>query len=221
MVVLQQPLAEAGESPPRALDARKKWAGGETTKSLQNSWCCLAPFLQANVQGVDSFSILFNHRSFLLHRRFPWVSGGFLERRIPGKNGEGTPGNLDSGSQLRLPSNPPTSKGGGVVCHEFVALQRHGHSKGSAPKPRSTEYPTKTTVRNRVLIQHYPLQTSGFFFGLVENSLNWPSMAMRTSAQEERSQKTTVVMFWQDLAPEIPRLRPEQPATVNSTCPNT
>ena len=23
--------------------------------------------------------------------RFPWVSGGFLERRIPGKNGEGTP----------------------------------------------------------------------------------------------------------------------------------
>ena len=23
--------------------------------------------------------------------RFPWVSGGFLERRLPGKNGEGTP----------------------------------------------------------------------------------------------------------------------------------
>ena len=24
-------------------------------------------------------------------RRVPWVSGGFLESRIPGKNGEGTP----------------------------------------------------------------------------------------------------------------------------------
>ena len=26
----------------------------------------------------------------LEHRPFPWVSGGFLERRIPGKNGEGS-----------------------------------------------------------------------------------------------------------------------------------
>ena len=24
------------------------------------------------------------------NRPFPWVSGGFLERRIPGKNGEGS-----------------------------------------------------------------------------------------------------------------------------------
>ena len=29
--------------------------------------------------------VLFNNRT-----RFPWFSGGFLERRIPGKNGEGT-----------------------------------------------------------------------------------------------------------------------------------
>ena len=34
--------------------------------------------------GVDSFSILVNHRSF------PKVVGGFLERRIPGKNEEAT-----------------------------------------------------------------------------------------------------------------------------------
>ena len=30
--------------------------------------------------------------------RFPWVSGGFLKRRIPGKNGDGTPRN-DSASK--------------------------------------------------------------------------------------------------------------------------
>ena len=49
----------------------------------------------ANIPGVDSFSIVSNHRSFLQKpdpfslgfRRF---SGGFLERRIPGMNGEGT-----------------------------------------------------------------------------------------------------------------------------------
>ena len=38
--------------------------------------------------GVDSLSIRVNPRSVLL---FPWVCGGFLERRIPGKNGESTP----------------------------------------------------------------------------------------------------------------------------------
>ena len=44
--------------------------------------------------GVDSFShSLGNHRSFPKPSRirFSWVSGGFLERRIPGRNGEGTP----------------------------------------------------------------------------------------------------------------------------------
>ena len=41
------------------------------------------------VLGVDSFSILSNHRSFRRPDPFSWVSGGFLERRIPGKNGEG------------------------------------------------------------------------------------------------------------------------------------
>ena len=37
------------------------------------------------VLGVDSFSILFNHRSFQKPAVFP--ADGFLERRIPGKNG--------------------------------------------------------------------------------------------------------------------------------------
>ena len=40
---------------------------------------------------IPSFSILFNHPSFQKLDPFFWVSGGFLERRIPGKNGESTP----------------------------------------------------------------------------------------------------------------------------------
>ena len=45
--------------------------------------------------GVDSFFILFNHRSFLKNWIcFPWVFDGFLKRRIPGKNGEVTPPEL-------------------------------------------------------------------------------------------------------------------------------
>ena len=39
------------------------------------------------VLGVDSFSILFSHRSFQTPIAF---SPGFLESRIPGKNGEVT-----------------------------------------------------------------------------------------------------------------------------------
>ena len=41
------------------------------------------------IPGVDSpfFSIIVLFKTC----RLPWVSGGFLERRIPGKNGEGTP----------------------------------------------------------------------------------------------------------------------------------
>ena len=47
------------------------------------------------VEGVDSFSIRFSHRSFQQPiALFPGVLGGFLERRIPGKNGEGTPENV-------------------------------------------------------------------------------------------------------------------------------
>ena len=44
--------------------------------------------------GVDSDSILFNHRSFPKPDLFPWVFDAFLKRRIPGKNGEGTPRTL-------------------------------------------------------------------------------------------------------------------------------
>ena len=44
-----------------------------------------------DVLGADSFSILFNHRSFPKPDRcFPWVFDGFLKIRITGKNGEGT-----------------------------------------------------------------------------------------------------------------------------------
>ena len=38
--------------------------------------------------GVDSLSILVNHRSFQTPDPFPSVANGFLERRIPGKNGK-------------------------------------------------------------------------------------------------------------------------------------
>ena len=41
----------------------------------------------------------FQHSFFPKTGRFPWVSGGFLERRIPGKNGEGTPRTLRRGEQ--------------------------------------------------------------------------------------------------------------------------
>ena len=50
--------------------------------------------------GVDSFSILFSHRSFQEPDPFPRGCGGFLVRRIPGKNGEVTPrivGDVDPG----------------------------------------------------------------------------------------------------------------------------
>ena len=40
--------------------------------------------------GVDSFSIIFNHRSFRKPAAFR-VLGVLFERRMPGKNGEGTP----------------------------------------------------------------------------------------------------------------------------------
>ena len=44
--------------------------------------------------GADSFSILFNHGSFQRPAVSPRVLGGVLERRMPGKNGEGTPRHL-------------------------------------------------------------------------------------------------------------------------------
>ena len=48
--------------------------------------------LPVDLLGVDSLSIPFNHCSFQKNkkRRFFWVSGGFPERRSPGKNGEVT-----------------------------------------------------------------------------------------------------------------------------------
>ena len=44
-----------------------------------------------HILGVDSFSILFKHPSFQKPDLFPLGFDGFLKRRIPGKNGEGTP----------------------------------------------------------------------------------------------------------------------------------
>ena len=55
--------------------------GGEGGEPSQ----CLLP---TSLLGVDSDSILFSHRSFQKPDPFCRVSGGFLERRTPGKNGE-------------------------------------------------------------------------------------------------------------------------------------
>ena len=46
---------------------------------------------QRIVLGFDSFSILFNHRSFRKPAVSPGVFDGFLKRRIPGKNGDSAP----------------------------------------------------------------------------------------------------------------------------------
>ena len=43
------------------------------------------------VYSCDLDSPFFSTIVFLKNRPIPWVSGGFLERRIPGKNGEGSP----------------------------------------------------------------------------------------------------------------------------------
>ena len=43
------------------------------------------------IPGVDSLSILLSHRSFQQPAISPGFFGGYLERRIPGKNGEVTP----------------------------------------------------------------------------------------------------------------------------------
>ena len=44
--------------------------------------------------GIDSWSILFGRRSFQETSCFPRVLGGFVERRMHGKYGEGTPRTL-------------------------------------------------------------------------------------------------------------------------------
>ena len=46
-----------------------------------------------NFLGVDS--PLFSAIVLFKNQTFPRVFGGFLERRVPGKNGEVTPRNLD------------------------------------------------------------------------------------------------------------------------------
>ena len=60
-------------------------------KQVTLGWCRLVGFepgfcrgSMGNPLGVDSFAILFNHRSFQTPAVFPGVSSGFLERRIPG-----------------------------------------------------------------------------------------------------------------------------------------
>ena len=56
-----------------------------------HSWVVRNGFRPLTV-GFDSLSILFNHRSFQKPDPFSLgFKGGFLERRIPGKNGEGSP----------------------------------------------------------------------------------------------------------------------------------
>ena len=58
------------------------------------------------ILGVESFSILFNHGSIEKPAGFFWVSDVFfLERRIPGKNGEVSPRRMS-----HVQANPPAPK---------------------------------------------------------------------------------------------------------------
>ena len=69
------------------------------------------------LQGLDSLSILFNHRSFLQNRIrllflllfFFWVSGGFLEGSLERMDMEGTP-RLRSWSWPRVGDHTPQAK---------------------------------------------------------------------------------------------------------------
>ena len=70
---------ERAESTPEVPAARPKWMGFYWEPPGPNH----GPIL-----GVDS--PFFSTIVLFKHLPFPWVSGGFLERRIPGKNGEGT-----------------------------------------------------------------------------------------------------------------------------------
>ena len=72
--------------------------------------------------GAESFSILVNHRYFQEPGFFSRVSGGFLGRRIPAKNGEGTP---------RMVS-PLRQKG---YAHDFPAyLSKKSEVGGEGPR---------------------------------------------------------------------------------------
>ena len=85
------------------------------------------------------FPILFNHRSFRTLAVFPRVSGGFLERRIPGKNGESTPRMVN----IPYPQIPIPTKIGSV-SDEFTltpmgsqnGFDHHSHWLDSSPARR-------------------------------------------------------------------------------------
>ena len=70
---------------------------------------------KGSILGVDSFSILFSHRSFQKPIAIsPKPFGGCLERRIPGKNGEVTPRSIPFGFGLsfQLPLKGARERGG-------------------------------------------------------------------------------------------------------------
>ena len=74
--------------------ARRTHSRSRFDFGIQPSFCLRAHV--HNFLGIDSFSILFDHCSFQQLARFPRFLGGFLERRILGKNGEDTPRNLQA-----------------------------------------------------------------------------------------------------------------------------
>ena len=65
--------------------------------------------------GEGSFQPCFPTIVLFEHRSFPWVSGGFLPRRIPGKNGEGSTRVLSG----YLPLKPVLFVGICIVCGHF------------------------------------------------------------------------------------------------------
>ena len=66
---------------------------GRELSCCSQSWTLALKRLTSRVpklfQGLIPCPFFSHHRSLNKNSRVPWVSGGFLERRIPGKNGSG------------------------------------------------------------------------------------------------------------------------------------
>ena len=84
--------AKSSKKPPLDPAVGSRDVGPFTSQASCASSCTAWAGIRIIV-GVDSFSILFNYRSFQnrLFLLFLFLFNGFLKRRIPGKNGEGTP----------------------------------------------------------------------------------------------------------------------------------
>ena len=71
--------------------SRAKRCDGSSGGSLARLWPWRSRRLCRASEAEAAFEVVADMRHVLKASYFPWVSGGFLERRIPGKNGEGTP----------------------------------------------------------------------------------------------------------------------------------